>query len=84
MSPTNNELRTPTTKLANVPKMYKVTKITATDKAIDELKAISETLNQTPPENNEFDCFGQTIACQLKKLPEDVALKSMDFIVLFS
>lgn len=40
-------------------KRYKKSGATNTDKALEELKLISQTLNQPQPEDNEFDCFGR-------------------------
>ena len=31
-------------------------------------------------ENNEFDAFGKTVVCQLKKLPQRAVLESMGYI----
>lgn len=53
----------------------------STEKAIEELQGIARTLgNNSGESDNEFDCFGKTITCQLKKLPEAIALQSMAYI----
>lgn len=52
---------------------------THVEKAIQELREISNKLERRN-EDNEFDCFGKSIASQLKQLPEPVALKSISYI----
>lgn len=37
----------------------------STEKALQELREISTKLDETS-EDNEFECFGRTIACMLK------------------
>lgn len=52
----------------------------STDEATEELEG-AQCLHKRPNgEENEFDCFGRLVACQLKKLPEGRALESIDFI----
>lgn len=53
-----------------------------TDQAIEEPQNIARQSEDKPKkdEDNEFDCFAKSVACQLKKLPESVALKSMAYI----
>lgn len=43
---------------------------------IDELKKLQEIINEDKPEppENQFDCFGKSVAAQLKKLPYKQAL----------
>lgn len=53
-----------------------------TEKALQELREISNKLDETP-EDKEFDCFGKTVACMLKKLPEELALESMSHIQIY-
>lgn len=49
---------------------------------MDQLQEIAWTLGKRPSEDdeNEFDYFGKSVTCQLKKLPETVALESMAYI----
>lgn len=44
--------------------------------AIGELKKLQEIINEDRPEplENQFDCFGKSVAAQLKTLPYDQAL----------
>ncbi|KAL4083896.1 hypothetical protein QTP88_029212 [Uroleucon formosanum] len=51
----------------------------STERAIQDLREISSKLDEKP-EENEFDFFGKTIACMLKKLPETLAVESMAHI----
>lgn len=52
----------------------------STNEAIEELEG-AQCLHKRPNgEENEFDCFGRLVACQLKKLAEGTALESIDFI----
>ncbi|XP_055903122.1 uncharacterized protein LOC129939216 isoform X2 [Eupeodes corollae] len=59
-----------------------ISKGIATEKALNDLKMICKALSQ-PPEEQEFDCFGASVACQLRKLPEKMAQESMDYIQSF-
>lgn len=45
-------------------------------RAIGELKKLQEIINEDKPEppENQFDCFGKSVAAQLKTLPYDQAL----------
>lgn len=54
----------------------------STDKAIQGLQEIAQKLDQTSTreDDNEFDCFGKSVAASLKKLPESIALESMEYI----
>ncbi|CAH1098696.1 unnamed protein product [Psylliodes chrysocephalus] len=81
MSITN---RKPATLIA--PKSMKIGQTTGkqshTDKAIQELRELSEKLD-TPADdnnNNEFNYFGKFIACHLQTFSEHLALESMAFI----
>lgn len=51
----------------------------STERAIQDLREISSKLDEKP-EENEFDLFGKTIACILKKIPETLAIESMAHI----
>lgn len=53
--------------------------MTSTESAIQDLREISRKLDEKP-EENEFDFFGKTIACILKKLPETLAVETMAHI----
>nr|XP_022905326.1 uncharacterized protein LOC111417322 isoform X2 [Onthophagus taurus] len=54
----------------------------STDRTIQGLQEIVQKLDKKPKidEDNEFDCFGKSVASSLKKLPESVALESMESI----
>ncbi|XP_055849371.1 uncharacterized protein LOC129914238 isoform X2 [Episyrphus balteatus] len=66
---------------STIEKPKPASKSLATEKAIADLKVICKALTQPPDEEqNEFECFGMSIASQLKKLPEKKAQESMDFI----
>uniref|UniRef100_A0AAR5PMT2 BED-type domain-containing protein n=1 Tax=Dendroctonus ponderosae TaxID=77166 RepID=A0AAR5PMT2_DENPD len=53
-----------------------------TDTDIEQPQDIARTSEEKPnkEEDDEFDCFGKSVACQLKKLPESAALKSIAYI----
>jgi hypothetical protein len=53
--------------------------LNSTERTIEDFREISSKLNEKP-EENEFEFFGKTIACMLKKLPEIIALESMAHI----
>lgn len=76
---TSSTCRRPITLTA--PKRAKIDKPTKSGnaKALEELREISKKL-ETPADDNEFDCFGKSIASQLKKLPEHLAFESMAHI----
>lgn len=88
MSPSSNELpvvrRTIPQKLTSnitAPRRVIRKRKSSTEKAIEGLQDIASKLEEKPrEEDNEFDCFGKSVACQLKKLPESVALESMAYI----
>ncbi|XP_025424430.1 uncharacterized protein LOC112693537 [Sipha flava] len=57
-------------------KTFNKSYINSTERAIQHLREISSKLDEKP-EENEFDFFGKTIACMLKKIPETLAVESM-------
>lgn len=59
----------------------RVTKIETSVTALKEISGkILDHQNVQKPEPNEYDVFGQFVACQLKKLPESSALLAMQHI----
>ncbi|KAH1006869.1 hypothetical protein HUJ05_007561 [Dendroctonus ponderosae] len=56
-----------------------------TDKAIEQPQDIARTSEHqeekpNKEEDDEFDCFGKSVACQLRKLPQSAALISIAYI----
>ncbi|KAG5884236.1 hypothetical protein JTB14_011725 [Gonioctena quinquepunctata] len=56
----------------------------STEKALQGLQEIAQKLDEKPTgeEDNEFDCFGRSVACSLKKLPKTVVFESMAYLIL--
>ncbi|VEN49101.1 unnamed protein product [Callosobruchus maculatus] len=53
----------------------------STERTLQELQHIAEKLeDRRSAKDTEFDCFGRTVACLLKRLPENIALESMEYI----